>query len=226
MSEYPGYDVARTASGELQRKAPSTEDAYTYCFKLAKSHSRISEINEQLSAEKQKEKQKKMSDPLQKKFSCVVCEFACVGVKRWNGHINSPKHSKSVKEAKKAGKLPAALKPAPTSDNEKKKKKKKKKTEKKANVEGKAEEEEVFPGLDTFDVGVVSFEDEKKAKKSYFSQHAKQKKKNPDGKSGGGKGGNKNDKFDKPIKSSNNKRKRSNSLNAQNSPKGPKAQKF
>merc|ERR1712137_1336639 len=84
--EFVGYECCRTASGELFRKAPSTDDAITYCFALAPSHPR--HLKHVIPTPEKKPKKKKPKKP--EAFYCDICDVRCGNQKKWNGHVNSP----------------------------------------------------------------------------------------------------------------------------------------
>ena len=115
---FVGYEVARTASSELMRQAPSTDDAFIYCFALSSKHPRRCGIEEEKLPEGEESASLKRKRPLKKKklstdasFDCHHCGVKMATQAKWNGHINSPKHSKALKAAKKATNLQKQTKP-------------------------------------------------------------------------------------------------------------------
>lgn len=84
------------------RQAPSTEAAFTHCFSLSNDHPRNTGlISPETNLKKRKQRPKKKKKSEGNNFKCDVCNVSCSSQGKWNGHINSAKHSKNVKQAKK-----------------------------------------------------------------------------------------------------------------------------
>ena len=92
------------------RQAPSTENAFQYFFELGPEHSRAVNKNTSLKKRKRRESIKKKKKPTQntetKSLFCKVCNIQCANQSKFNGHINSPKHSKNLKKAKQQNQQP------------------------------------------------------------------------------------------------------------------------
>lgn len=114
---FVGYECARTASSELMRQAPSTEEAFTYCFALAPEHPRYPSTQAQVGEKRKRPKKKKKKTEAKitpeqaNNFFCEHCQVKFASQAKWNGHVNSPRHSKAVKAAKK-NKIQAGSQPA------------------------------------------------------------------------------------------------------------------
>ena len=115
---FVGYECARTASSELMRQAPSTEEAFTYCFSLAPEHPRypgqaqVGEKRKRPPKKKKKKAEAKKTPEQANNFFCEHCQVKLASQAKWNGHVNSPRHSKAVKAAKKNKNLQTNSQPA------------------------------------------------------------------------------------------------------------------
>lgn len=91
---YAHYQPQRTSPSTMRSEAPSTIGASTYIFKADYSCLHSQERNQEL----------KNTSPTKLKLDklhCVTCGTSFSNQKRYNGHINSAKHAKRVRETKK-----------------------------------------------------------------------------------------------------------------------------
>ncbi|DBA01132.1 TPA: hypothetical protein N0F65_001760 [Lagenidium giganteum] len=119
-SLYAGYEPQRTHPAAFRGEPPSTDGANTFVFTIdptltvedprhqaVKTSTKHSQSNKQTKAVASTKKEAKPA--VAPVMDCKVCRLSFRDAKKYNGHINSSKHAKKVKAAKKQKSLVMAL---------------------------------------------------------------------------------------------------------------------
>jgi 25S rRNA (uracil2634-N3)-methyltransferase len=108
-SLYAGYEPQRTHPASFRGEPPTTSNAFTHIFVLDKTltpeipltQGRANHANK-LAQSKASSKKSNSSNKISSSvLQCKVCQVTLKDQKKYNAHINSAKHARKIKAAKK-----------------------------------------------------------------------------------------------------------------------------